>query len=172
MTNFQNVVAGAMATALASRAPPAPTRSSAARATTRSTAAAARSLSTAARATMSSPITARKSRSTAARGNNTLELKSAVGIVDLADAADQAGFRVRRSSSTSRTSTGSALTKGVFADGLVRRERRSPAASGADTLDGGGGADVYRRQGAGDDTVYYHGTEVSIDGGTGNNTLI
>ncbi len=43
--------------------------------------------------------------------------------------------------------------------------------SGNDTIDGAGGADVIAA-GAGNDLVHYHGTEVSIDGGVGTNTLI
>ncbi len=38
-------------------------------------------------------------------------------------------------------------------------------------INGGGGADVVNA-GAGDDSVSYWGTEVSIDGGTGTNTLV
>jgi Ca2+-binding RTX toxin-like protein len=43
--------------------------------------------------------------------------------------------------------------------------------SGNDTIDGGGGADVISA-GSGNDTVSYYGTESSVDGGTGTNTLI
>jgi len=43
--------------------------------------------------------------------------------------------------------------------------------SGNDTIDGAGGADTLAA-GAGNDTVSYYGTEVSVDGGTGTNTLI
>ena len=43
--------------------------------------------------------------------------------------------------------------------------------SGADTIDGGGGADAINA-GGGNDTVTYRGTETSIDGGTGTNTLV
>ncbi len=43
--------------------------------------------------------------------------------------------------------------------------------SGNDVIHGGGGADIILA-GAGNDTVDYWGTEVSIDGGTGNNTLV
>ena len=43
--------------------------------------------------------------------------------------------------------------------------------SGNDTIDGGGGADIINA-GAGDDTVSYRGTESSIDGGSGTNTLV
>src|SRR6202043_1622920 len=43
--------------------------------------------------------------------------------------------------------------------------------SGNDTIDGGGGLDVIVA-GAGNDSVTYHGTESSIDGGTGSNTLV
>jgi len=41
---------------------------------------------------------------------------------------------------------------------------------GNDAIDGGGGADIIAA-GAGNDTVFYYGTETSIDGGTGTNTL-
>src|SRR5439155_14627517 len=43
--------------------------------------------------------------------------------------------------------------------------------SGNDTIDGGGGADVIAA-GGGNDTVSYYGTELSIDGGAGSNTLV
>ncbi len=42
--------------------------------------------------------------------------------------------------------------------------------SGNDAIDGGGGADVINA-GAGDDSIAYHGTEASIDGGSGTNTI-
>ena len=42
--------------------------------------------------------------------------------------------------------------------------------SGNDVIDGAGGADT-AIAGAGDDTVVYRGAEISIDGGTGTNTL-
>ena len=42
---------------------------------------------------------------------------------------------------------------------------------GVDTIDGGGGADIIN-SGGGNDVVTYHGTEVSIDGGAGNDTLV
>ena len=43
--------------------------------------------------------------------------------------------------------------------------------SGNDTIDGGGGADVIVA-GVGNDSVAYYGSETSIDGGTGTNTLM
>src|SRR5204863_230211 len=43
--------------------------------------------------------------------------------------------------------------------------------AGADIIDGGGGADVIGA-GAGADTVTLHGNEISIDGGTGSDTLL
>ena len=43
--------------------------------------------------------------------------------------------------------------------------------SGNDVIDGGGGADVISA-GLGNDTVTYRGTETSIDGGGGTNTLV
>ena len=43
--------------------------------------------------------------------------------------------------------------------------------SGNDTIDGGGGADIISA-GGGNDSVSYYGSETSIDGGTGTNTLL
>ncbi len=43
--------------------------------------------------------------------------------------------------------------------------------AGADTIDGAGGADVIA-SGAGNDTILYRGSEISIDGGTGSDTLV
>src|SRR5204862_4720655 len=43
--------------------------------------------------------------------------------------------------------------------------------SGNDTIDGGGGADVISA-GGGNDAISYYGTETTIDGGTGTNTLV
>jgi len=43
--------------------------------------------------------------------------------------------------------------------------------SGDDTIDGGGGADIIAA-GGGNDSVTYRGTEASIDGGAGINTLV
>ena len=43
--------------------------------------------------------------------------------------------------------------------------------SGNDIIDGGGGADVISA-GGGNDTVSYYGSETSIDGGSGTNTLV
>ena len=42
--------------------------------------------------------------------------------------------------------------------------------SGAETIDGGGGADVIYG-GSGNDVIHYHGTETSINAGTGDSTL-
>src|SRR5258708_429995 len=43
--------------------------------------------------------------------------------------------------------------------------------SGGDTIDSGGGADVIDA-GAGNDSIFYRGTEASIDAGTGTDTLV
>src|SRR5207247_10488643 len=43
--------------------------------------------------------------------------------------------------------------------------------AGNDIIDGGGGADVINA-GGGDDSVTVRGTETSIDGGTGSDTLV
>ena len=63
--------------------------------------------------------------------------------------------RYRRSVSITGTAAANTITGG----------------SGNDTIDGGGGTDVISA-GVGNDTVSYYGTEASIDGGTGSNTLV
>jgi Ca2+-binding RTX toxin-like protein len=63
----------------------------------------------------------------------------------------------------SALSTGLAVTASAFANTIT-------TGSGNDTIDGGGGADVINA-GGGNDTVAYYGTENSIDGGSGVNTL-
>src|SRR5581483_6277165 len=63
------------------------------------------------------------------------------------------------------SAVGSALsvTGSVFANTIT-------TGAGDDTIDGGSGADVISA-GAGNDAVAYYGTEISIDGGSGTNTL-
>ena len=65
---------------------------------------------------------------------------------------------------------GSALTTAVAVTGSSGANTVTTG-SGNDTVDGGGGADIINA-GVGDDIVSYHGTELSIDAGTGVNTLI
>jgi Ca2+-binding RTX toxin-like protein len=100
-------------------------------------------------------------------GTNTLVMATAA-TVDLGN-ADQ----------TSGDSTSVANFQNVDASGLssaVTITGSSSAntitgGSGNDTIDGAGGADVINASG-GSDTATYHGTETSIDGGSGTNTLV
>ncbi len=64
----------------------------------------------------------------------------------------------------------SALTTAISVTGLSLANTITTG-SGNDTIDGGGGFDVIAA-GAGNDSVAYYGTESSIDGGTGTNTLV
>ena len=70
----------------------------------------------------------------------------------------------------SRTSTPRALSSALTVTGSSSANTITTG-SGNDIIDGGGGADVIAA-GAGNDTVTYRGTETSIDGGTGTNTLV
>ena len=49
---------------------------------------------------------------------------------------------------------------------------RSPAGAGKDTITGGAGEGVTLDGGAGNDTVTFDGSDVSVAGGTGADTLI
>jgi Ca2+-binding RTX toxin-like protein len=64
----------------------------------------------------------------------------------------------------------SALTVGVNITGSAAANAITGGA-GDDVIDGGGGADVIVG-GTGNDAVIYHGTEASIDGGSGSDTLV
>ena len=64
----------------------------------------------------------------------------------------------------------SALTSGATITGSASANTII-GGSGADVIDGGGGADTISA-GAGNDLVYVHGSEISIDGGDGNDTLV
>ena len=74
-------------------------------------------------------------------------------------------------SRTSRTSTPArSARRRASISSAARSANIITGGAGNDTIDGGGGADVIDA-GAGDDTVAYRGTETSIAGGTGTNTL-
>src|SRR5207245_535715 len=64
----------------------------------------------------------------------------------------------------------SVLTSALTVTGSAAANTLTPG-SGHVTIDGGGGADVIA-SGGGDDTVTYRGTENSIDGGSGIDTLV
>src|SRR6202023_2875244 len=100
-------------------------------------------------------------------GVNTLVLKAAATInlantdQTTADSTNVANFQ---------NVDASALTTGVSVTGSSAANTITTG-SGNDTIDGGGGADIINA-GSGDDIVTYHGTEISIDGGVGTDTLI
>ncbi len=100
-------------------------------------------------------------------GNNTLQLKT-VATVNLASADQTVGDSTIVSNF--QNVDASALSSSVLITGSIGANTIT-GGSGNDTIDGGGGADVIAA-GVGDDTVYYHGTEISIDGGAGVDTLI
>ena len=104
-------------------------------------------------------------------GNDTLALVSgSVLTINLANASDQTtgdgaivvvGFE---------NIAGSAMTAALNITGTSAANSLI-SGSGADTIDGGGGLDIINAN-AGDDRVTYHGSESTIDGGTGTDTLI
>ncbi len=100
-------------------------------------------------------------------GTNTLLLR-ATANVNLANADQTSGDSTNVSNF--QNVDASALITGVTITGSSAAETITGGA-GNDTIDGGGGADVINAAG-GDDTVIYRGSEVSIDGGTGSDTLL
>jgi Ca2+-binding RTX toxin-like protein len=100
-------------------------------------------------------------------GTNTLLLRAAA-TVDLGAADQTIGDAVTianfQNVNASLLSTGVSITGTASANTIT-------GGSGADTIDGGGGADIISA-GGGNDTVTYQGSEVSIDGGTGSDTLV
>ncbi len=100
-------------------------------------------------------------------GTNTLNLHSAV-TVNLGNSDQTSG------DSTNVTNfqnvDASALSSGLSITGSSGANTITGGA-GNDTIDGAGGADTINA-GNGNDTVTYHGTETSIDGGSGTNTLV
>ncbi len=108
-----------------------------------------------------------KFRSTAARGTNTLVLRAAA-MVNLAN-VDQTAFDATNVANFQNVDA-SALTSGATITGSASANTII-GGTGADVIDGGGGADTIAA-GAGNDLVYVHGSEISIDGGDGNDTLV
>jgi Ca2+-binding RTX toxin-like protein len=100
-------------------------------------------------------------------GANTLVLKAAA-TVNLANVdqttADSTNVTNFQNVDGSALTTAVSVTRSSSANTIT-------TGSGNDTIDGGGGADTINA-GAGDDIVTYHGTEVSIDGNVGTDTLI
>ena len=102
-------------------------------------------------------------------GTNTLVLK-AVTDINLGNVDQTTGDLTAVTGFQNLDASGLGTTQGISATGSSGANRITGGA-GADTLDGGGGADTVTG-GAGDDTIAYRGSEASIDGGTGTNTLL
>ena len=100
-------------------------------------------------------------------GTNTLMMRSAA-MVDLANSDQTTGDATNVSNF--QNVDASALTSAVSITGTSGTNIIT-GGSGNDTIDGAGGADVIAA-GGGNDAVSYYGTEVSIDGGAGANTLV
>ncbi len=100
-------------------------------------------------------------------GNNTLILKAAT-TVNLANPDQTTGDTP--TVANFQNVDASALAIGVSLTGSTAANILTGGA-GSDTIDGGGGADTIAA-GGGDDTVTYHGTETSVDGGSGTDTLV
>ena len=100
-------------------------------------------------------------------GTNTLVLRAA-GTINLGNADQiQRRFRQRHQFPERRcirAVLGGSITGSSGANTIT-------GGTGADTIDGAGGADVIAA-GGGNDTVTYRGTEISIDGGAGTDTLV
>ena len=100
-------------------------------------------------------------------GTNTLVLASATDV-NLVNADQTTG------DSTNVTNFQNVNASGISSDISITGSSSAntlTGGSGNDTIDGGGGADTINA-GGGNDTVTYHGTETSINGGTGSNTLV
>ncbi len=100
-------------------------------------------------------------------GTNTLVLRNAA-TVDLSSADQTTGDSVNVANFTNVDA--SALAVGATITGSAAANTITGGA-GNDTIDGGGGADIINA-GGGDDSVVTRGTEASIDGGTGSDTLV
>ncbi len=100
-------------------------------------------------------------------GTNTLVLRAA-GTINLGNADQTSGDSTTvanfQNVDASALSSAASITGSSSANAIT-------GGSGNDTIDGAGGADVVAA-GGGNDTVTHHGTETSIDGGSGTNTLV
>ena len=172
VANFQNVDASPLSPASRSPARPVSTSSPAASATTPSTAAAAR---TSIAGAGNDTITYRGTETSidGGTGSDTLVLAVSGGIsavnFSVAAGADQTvgdvvGVTNFENLEASAITTALTVTGSSSANTIL-------TGSGNDVIDGGGGVDIIAA-GAGDDTAVYQGTEASIDGGAGVNTLM
>src|SRR5262249_34594502 len=100
-------------------------------------------------------------------GTNTLIMKAAA-TVNLGNSDQTTGDTA--TVSNFQNVDASALSSAVSITGTSSANLITGGA-GNDTIDGGGGADVIAAAG-GNDSVAYYGSELSIDGGTGANTLV
>ena len=119
------------------------------------------------RATIRFPTTIPKFRSTAAPAVNTLALR-AVTTVNLGNIDQTSGDAV--AVTNFQNVDASALSSGVSIIGSVGANTIT-GGSGNDTIDGAGGADIINAGRATTPSVF-HGTETSIDGGAGYDTLV
>ena len=102
-------------------------------------------------------------------GSNTLQLKAATAV-NLGNSDQTSGDSVSVSNFQNVDASALGALQGVSIIGTSSANTILGGA-GADTIDGGGGTDIIGA-GAGNDTVRYYGSEISIDGGTGNDTLV
>ncbi len=102
-------------------------------------------------------------------GTNTLVLTSSAQI-NLALADQSVGDATQVSNMQNLDASGLGALQNVAIIGSTGVNLIKGGA-GNDTIDGGGGGDTIDA-GAGDDTLSYRGSETSLDGGTGNNTLL
>jgi Ca2+-binding RTX toxin-like protein len=102
-------------------------------------------------------------------GSNTLQLKAAT-TVNLANADQTSGDSVNVTNFENVDASGLTAVQGISITGTAAANTITGGA-GADTIDGGGGTDVISA-GGGNDSVQYYGSEISIDGGSGNDTLV
>jgi len=102
-------------------------------------------------------------------GDNTLQLRAAT-TVNLASADQTSGDGVVVSNFVNVDASALGATQGVSITGSASANTFIGGAA-ADLIDGGGGGDTISA-GAGNDSVQYYGTEIGVDGGTGNDTLV
>ena len=172
VAGFQNIDASALSSAVTLTAPRRPTPSPAVQATTRSTARGGADTINAGGGNDTVTYRGTESAIDGGAASDTLVLAAAGGItsVNFAVAAgsdqtagDSASVANFENLDASIMTTALTVTASAAANTIT-------TGTGNDTIDAGGGADAISA-GGGNDSVSYYGTETSIDGGTGTNTL-